>query len=309
MSVEYQRTLGTQNLGTLNLAPTMSNHLDEDKEQPQQGDKAITFFNAGIENVVPYSGKILEPPNSIPIQILTTSSIGRMSSHIIEATETKSNLRRQPIHKEETCRAYQEALSISRTFVLADSFLSKDSILVDSSNFLKHGLEPLVQFYENGGRVIVVCREGIHDIGRQLNDRFGCQWSESNIDTGKCTPTEKARNLFGSEIPQELHAHKAYFFMSTPKDEQIYSFKPLSEEEYFTDNYGGFSSDEDLDEDEVNESRGDYSQYVQENYDSTLLALHKHESGGSLVWLGDPSDQEDTRMRAVFASICCGNHV
>jgi hypothetical protein len=97
--------------------------------------------------------------------------------------------------------------------------------------------------------------------------------------------------------------------MSTPEEERIYSFKPLSEEEYFTDNYGGFSSDEDLDEDEVNDSRGDYSQYVKENYDSTLLALHKHESGGSLVWLGDPSDQEDTRMRALFASICCRNHI
>jgi hypothetical protein len=269
----------------------------------QKADKVVTFFNAAMENVVPYAGKILEPPNSVPIQIIKTTDDGMMATHIIDATERRSNVGRVSSQVENSL-AYAEAFSISRTFVITDSYFSEDSMLVDSENFLKHGLEPLKHFYETGGRVVVVCKEGIYAIGSKLAPHFGCQWRLGKINDEKCVPSEKARAFFGTLLPNELYIRKGHF-MVAPEDERLYTATILSEEEYFTDNYSGFSSDEDLDTEEVSEAKKYYSQYVNENSSSALLALHEHESGGSLVWMGDQAET-DSNVRALFAKLCCG---
>jgi hypothetical protein len=269
----------------------------------QKADKVVTFFNAAMENVVPYAGKILEPPNSVPIQIIKTTDGGMMTTHIVDATEKRSNLSRLSLQAESS-RAYAGALSISRTFVITDSYFSEDSTLVDSENFLKYGLEPLKHFYETGGRVVVVCKEGTYAIGSKLAPHFGCQWRLGKINDENCVPSEKAIEFFGTLLPKELYTRKGHF-MVVPKDERLYTAKILSEEEYFTDNYSGFSSDEDLDAEEVSEAKKYYSQHVTENSSSALLALREHESGGSLVWMGDRVE-DDSKMRALFSKICCG---
>ena len=53
----------------------------------QKAGKVVTFFNIAMEEVIPYAGQIIEPPNSVSIQIINTTGDGMMATHKVDATE------------------------------------------------------------------------------------------------------------------------------------------------------------------------------------------------------------------------------
>ena len=263
--------------------------------------KVVTFFNFRPSTLIRYAGKILEPPTSVPIQLVTTRD-GILNTEIVEATERKWTGFSLGSSQSESSDAYANALQISRTFVIADSYFSKDSFLVDSEGFLTHGLEPLKRFYELGGTVVVVCIEGIYAIGNPLESAFGCQWQIGEIDNYRCTPTDKGRELFGGDAVEKLYAGKGHFIQA-PKEEGLYQVEVLDYETYQTEQYG-LCPDEELSDDELNTCRQAYDHYAQRNANLFLLAVHENDKGGRIVWMGD-RNQEDAKMRAIFAKVCC----
>ena len=169
----------------------------------QKAGKVVTFFNIAMEEVIPYAGQILEPPNSVSIQIINTTGDGMMATHKVDATEKRSNVGRGSLQVESS-RAYGAALDISRAFVISDSYFSEASLFVDCNNFQIHGLEQLKHFYKSGGRVIVMCKEGICDIGSKLAPHFGCFWRLGKINDEKCVPSKRAEEVFGTLTVKEL---------------------------------------------------------------------------------------------------------
>jgi hypothetical protein len=279
--------------------------------------KVVTFFNLDFENVTQYyAGHILEPPNSVPVQIVTNMN-GTITSRVINASGWKPRAPYYETHGQESPNLYSEILSISRTFVLSDSvFTEKGS----SERFREYGLGKLIEFYKSGGRVVVLCTKGNSNIATLLDNHFGCHWCLVASKHEKCVPTTKAR-VFGSSIPEALDVRNGQF-MITPKEEGLYQVRVLSEEEFFTERYDGFSSDEDLDDDEVAEAKQDYSHYVRENSGKFLIALHKHHNKGDIVWIGNQQEitmtldeKEDNTtmnhpkktkaMQPLLAKICC----
>lgn len=275
-----------------------SANLEAQRPPPE---KLVTFFNAEKQNVIPYVGKILEPPLSCPIQTLDTNNDGMFSTNVISATEKVYTGRSRGCLRRECGEAYAEALSQSRTFVIADSYFSADSFLNDTQGFLQHGLQPLKEFYESGGRVVVVCKEGFFAIGEQLSPIFGCEWQLGNINSEECVPSERGRVMFGSEA-KELYAGKGHM-MIAPEHERLYTVKVVSKKEYASNYYG--LDLEQCDEDDLKDVKKSWERHIEENSENSLIALHQHESGGSLVWMGD-RNEEDPNMRAVFAKLCCG---
>lgn len=270
--------------------------------------KVVTFFNISSEDVIPYAAPLLEPPNSVPIQV-ATSIDGRFHSQVIDATENKTSLSGYEINGRENTKMYSKLLSISRTLVLSQSVFTDDER--SNASFRKHGLQQTREFYENGGRIVVLGSNGNPDISMHLTSHFGCQWCfGKTCKRGECVPTKEGRSFLGPSITLEEDRVEKGHFMITPKDEGLFQMKILSEEEYFTgNNYDEafLSSDEDLDDDEVEEFHEVYSQYVNENSQLFLIAMHKHQSGGQLVWIGyrDTDTSNKKMMRSAFAQICC----
>ena len=264
-------------------------------------DKTVTFFNIPKSTLIRYAGKILDPPHSCPIQLVETGN-GVMKTSIIEATEKKWTGFTLGSSQAERPGAYADALKMSRTFVIADSYFSQDSMLVDSEDFLKHGLAPMKYFYEIGGTVVVMCVEGIYAIGSQLNSEFGCEWHLQGVDNETCTPTEKGREYFGNDVVEKLYAGKGHF-MGASEEEGLYRAQILDYEKYKHEHYG-YCSDGEFSDDELDECSQAYERHVHENKTKFLLAVHENDKGGRIVWMGD-RNQEDPKMRAVFAKLCC----
>lgn len=262
-------------------------------------EKAISFFNVDKTSIIKYAGRILEPPVSLPIQIVDTKD-GMMNTSIVSASEKKYTGRLRTSQRE-SAQAYVHALSKSRTFVIADSFFFGESVLENPVGFLEYGLDPIREFFENGGRVIVICKEGFFGIGDILEPIFDCQWRLGKVGSETCVPSEKGKEIVGPG-ENNLYAGKGHF-MIAPEDERLYKIKSITFEEYKTE-YLGFSSDEDFDEDDYKEARESYEQYLKGNNVNALLVMHKHESGGSVVWMGD-RNEEDPKLRPIFTKICC----
>jgi hypothetical protein len=147
-----------------------------------------------------------------------------------------------------------------------------------------------------------MCVEGIYAIGSKLESDFGCDWHLNGIDNETCTPTEKGREYFGSEVEEQLYAGKGHF-MRTPQEEGLYQVQIPDYEKYKSDFYG-LCSDEEYSDDELENCRKSYERYVSENKNKFLLAVHENDKGGRIVWMGD-RNQEDPKMRALFAKLCC----
>ena len=203
-------------------------------------------------------------------------------------------------------------------------------------------------------------------ISESLAHYFGCKWKghdylnscgSANSSCGRrdhddaklnCTFVPTARNIdiFG---PSTMIQPRCITLCNGPKsdhdftvmivpspNERLYHMKPPTEEEYFTNNYDGVSSDEDLDDEEINDAQIFYQQHVDDTLRYNLLAVHKvtnnnnisggggHRGGGEIIWIGcgkptsmnilddNPKDNVDTQQqrimddwKSLIATLCC----
>lgn len=277
------------------------------KEMPPE-DRAVTFFNMNDEMLVKYTGKLLEPPYSVPIQLVDTAknSMG-ISRMIVEPSDRKYYSPYMGSLQGESKAAYMEAFALSRTVVISDSFFFDESMLHDTNSFQTNGgKEALVEFYNKGGTVMVWCEEGVYSIGSVLSQLFGCQWNLGGInnDNETCVPTEQGKALLGPDIAQNVFARGGHL-MVVPDGEGLYCNETLGLEEYLTENYG-IEIDNEEDDEELLDALRAYRRYKKNNSTSYLIAVHQNEQGGRLIWLGDRK-QGDSKMRAIVAKLCYGS--
>jgi len=276
------------------------------KEMPPE-DRAVTFLNMRDEKLVKYTGKLLEPPYSVPIQLIDASanSMG-LRRIIVEPPDRKYFSSCLGSLQKANKAAYVEAFALSRTVVLADSFFFDESMMHDTDSFQTcGGREALVEFYQKGGTVMVWCEEGVYSIGDKLSQLFGCQWSLGRINDGseKCVPTEQGKALLGPDVAQKVYARGGHL-MVVPEGEGLYCNETMGLEEYLAEEHG-VEIDNDEDDDELLYALKAYRRYKKENAGSHLIAIHQNENGGRLIWLGDRKEF-DSKMRAIVAKLCHG---
>eukprot|EP00281_Chroomonas_sp_CCMP1168_P018677 CAMPEP_0206222786 /NCGR_PEP_ID=MMETSP0047_2-20121206/6141_1 /ASSEMBLY_ACC=CAM_ASM_000192 /TAXON_ID=195065 /ORGANISM="Chroomonas mesostigmatica_cf, Strain CCMP1168" /LENGTH=228 /DNA_ID=CAMNT_0053645625 /DNA_START=157 /DNA_END=840 /DNA_ORIENTATION=- len=224
--------------------------------------KCVTFFNMSASTVIRYSGKILEPPASVDIQLVDTRE------HSITHQTITATLRNDiggggaAAHSK---AEYAEVLERTRTFVIADRCFF-------DQKFLTHGLEPLVDFYRGGGRVVVFCSEGSFGIAEKLNEVFGCEWEVGTIDRFYCEPTPQAVDMLGELVCEKIYASKGHF-MLVPEHEILFRIKKISKEDYVQDRFG--LSYEELSQEEKDESEADHAKLLTQMHNSAVLAMHK----------------------------------
>ena len=268
-------------------------------------DHAVTFFNMRDEMLVKYTGKLLEPPYSVPIQLIDTSenSMG-LRRIIVEPSDRKYYSPCLGSLQKESKAAYVEAFTLSRTVVLSDSFFFEESILHETNSFQScGGKEALVEFYNNGGTVMIWCEEGVYSIGSTLSQLFGCQWNLGGINDGNetCLPTDQGKALLGPDIAKNIYARGGHM-MVVPDGEGLYCNETLGLEEYLTENHG-VDIDNDEDDEELLYALKSYRRYKKTNASNHLIAVHKNENGGRLIWMGDRKEL-DSKLRAIVAKLC-----
>merc|ERR1712232_416402 len=124
---------------------------------------------------------------------------------------------------------------------------------------------------------------------------FGCQWQLAGKKSSEtCVPSQRGLDLLGPVVAKEINVVKGHM-MITPDDEILYNIGILPEEEYMTE-YFGYDPSEKYSEEEVTYAKESYASYVEENSTNSLIALHENDSGGSVIWIGDWTE-EDTKMR------------
>jgi len=193
-----------------------------------------------------------------------------------------------PLTKESFAKIFQQSSAV----IIQDSMFTQESFLVETAAFFDHGgLEALVEYFQQGGTVIVHVVEGIYAIGDILSKQFGCQWKLQAIESSAVVVTDRGRQLLGEmNCIREMTLHGKAHFMRAPQVEALISKKVYNKEE-FVNQYDPDSDDEDA---YPRYRRGEEGQHV-------MCVYEGFGSEGKLIWNGDRG-QNDV-MKAAFEGL------
>lgn len=269
---------------------SVANRMDEPKQ-------SITFLNS-----TQYFAALVanDPHIQLPPMRLVHTDEGELTLYTM--AENSNDVKLEPIPgstREESVANYTELFRKSHTVVIPDSMFSEQSMLVDAEPFLHMGLGPLQDFFKGGGRVVVVCVEGIYAIGDVLSSVFGSKWKLSQVADYDCVVTEQGRKLLGDAInAPKVYLRKGHF-MKTPEDEGIYGIFTPDFEAYLAENYG-----DDADEEDREDAKLSWRQLGSLSQSSFVIAMYNDtKSQGSLAWFGDRSMKSE--LNQVFAKLVC----
>ena len=268
--------------------------------------KAVCFLQAKAHRLLQYTCKILEEPFSLPV-ILAYQNDGMLSWNLVNATGKKNDeyLGLGGLSADDA-KSYAEIFSKSKVVVISDLHFKKDGL------FYKNGLGALVDFYKQGGVVIVDAEAGLFNVTETLNESFGCNWKLAEIDNFDCHPTDLGRELLGESAAPEIYFGQAHM-LEVGDNEALYVPIPISRAEFMQDHCGivdpaQYGEEPDLDSIADAEFVDDFREALRlwERHQSKArnapLAAHRAAHGGRLVWVGDRA-QEDTAARGVLARL------
>jgi hypothetical protein len=269
---------------------TEANGMEEPK-------KSITFLNS----MQHFAALVANDPQiRLPPMRLVHTDEGKLT--LFTMAESPNDVKLEPIPgstRKESVASYTELFHKSHTVVISDSMFSEQSMMVDTEPFLNMGLGPLQDFFEGGGRVVVVCVEGIYAIGDVLSRFFGSKWKLFQVDDYDCVVTERGKKLLGDGVSApKVYLRKGHF-MKTPEDEGIYGIFTPNFETYLVENYGA-----DADEEDRKDAKASWRQLGSISQSSFVIAMHNDtKSQGSLVWFGDRGMKSE--LHQVFAKLIC----
>ena len=258
--------------------------------------KSITFLNAARHYEVLKAADVDYPLSAM---ILAQTDRGELTFYTGISTGPGS-VKLEPIPgstQKESAAFYTDLFQKSHTVILPDSMFTAESMLLDTDTFVSEGLCPLQEFFRGGGKVVVVCVEGIYAIGDVLSSSFGSNWRLGQITDHDSIVTERGRNLLGSRVnAPKVHLRKGHF-METPANDGIYGIFTPDFEAYLEENYGG-----DADEEDREDAKQSWKRQASLNQSNFAIAIHKDtESQGNLVWFGDRSMKSE--LIPVFAML------
>jgi hypothetical protein len=252
----------------------------------------------------------MEPPYKLQADTLllaapyTTASVQQVLVY-----DTELHVRDLSKNKQEDADQYETTLELCResfdklydeahTVVIPDALFSERSRIFKTSAFLENGMPALRQYYKNGGgRVIVICMEGVSNATENINALFDTDWKLQYFEkTTTVVPTDFARSLFGQFVPRQYNVKGMPYFISCAPGEGLFQ-QLMNDKETFVEDFHaedeaferlGIEKDESLDCFNVEKS---WTQYVKKYTDRYCIALHvddeKEGAGGQVVWFGD----------------------
>jgi hypothetical protein len=270
----------------------------------------------------------LKPPYELKASTLRLASPGRTSTiqQILIAKDTLRlhNLLQVEYNAEETDETEPKTLPCTtdsftnifdnaHTVVLPDSlFMENSRIFNHTQSFLRHGVQALQSFYQNGGTVLVQCVEGglSSACATQMNTLFGTDWKVSVLaDDITLGPTPTAEQLFNSPyLPKEVVLKNSAFYVSCPINEGLYQVllpsrqefeKSFNEQDVLFERLG-IEMDKSMSCFDVEKSWDDYIEKYSNQYG---IAIHQNEQGaGHIIWYGDRS-QTNRTMSFIFCKL------
>ncbi|KAI2499723.1 hypothetical protein MHU86_14735 [Fragilaria crotonensis] len=182
---------------------SVANRMDEPKQ-------SITFLNSTQY----FSALVANDPHiQLPPMRLVHTDEGELTLYTM--AENSNDVKLEPIPgstREESVANYTELFRKSHT--------------VDHCKIFK-----------GGGRVVVVCVEGIYAIGDVLSSVFGSKWKLNQVADYDCVVTEQGRKLLGDTVnAPKVYLRKGHF-MKTP-GRGIYGLFTSDFEAYLAENYG-----------------------------------------------------------------------
>lgn len=252
--------------------------------------KNITFINMNI----PYD---LEADTMIMAAPYTTESIQQILVYddeirVRNLTNGDDENNEQSI---ELCRdSFDDLFKAAHTVVVPDAMFSENSKVFKTEAFMNHGMEALGPFYKKGGRVIVMCIEGVFNSTNNVNRLFGTEWKTKFYESALATPTAKGKRLFGQFLPKEgYYMENNPYFIECPHGEGLFQ-RFLNDKETFVKNFHaedetferlGIEKDESMDCFNVEKS---WENYLAKYTDRFCIALHQGKGNeGQVFWFGD----------------------
>lgn len=239
--------------------------------KPISSKRFITLFNY---KGLPYDDDIVCPPGKEFQRVLIEEdSIDVYRGNALSG-DYGNFTKQYSLDKESFEKIFEESALV----IIHDCMFVPDSVLTYTAEFLDNdGLDALVDYFENGGSIIIHCVEGIFRIGDILSSRFGCRWKLQSIESADVVLTERGAQLIDdTSTPSSMYLYGKVHFMRAPNVEGLVSKKVYTKDE-FRYHYGS-----DSEEDEA------YSGYTRREAGQHAVCVYEGiGSNGKLIWNGD----------------------
>jgi hypothetical protein len=252
--------------------------------------KTIVF----IDILLPYR---LGPRHILEATKARTSTVIKLAAYQERFEERDLISEKSQEHKYKAA-AFDKIFAAAHTIVLPDSMFITGSMYFETEGFLYHGIRPLVDFYKNGGNIIVFCSEGTRSIGDDLNPLFGTDWKFAFAKPEVVEATARGRDLLGNVDSDSSFFDSKLSFLTCPKHEVLFRPQPTSKLEFIEENFSEKYYSEGLEHEYDAEIEKAWERYVETSTSIGNVCLHKGPNGGNIMFYSDRG--QEGFMRPVF---------